>query len=382
MLNKNIKRLMNINMKLLKSALKFWQEIIFIIELGLLVFGMTMNANWVFKHVFSIVSYCIFVSLLICLVGQFFWKKLILAFLLAILLGLGSMYMTFTWLIYFCKMTTADDGYLFAIFLLVLYIGLTITAFSMPFKYFKFGTIQRDNLVKFEMFKSMMNVIFPKNKRKMFYYAILLVIAFIGIANIIEHIKWELRATKTEYISLNRDYNWYIDQKHTGDASNYNCGPACAAMAAKWSDKSFSKSAIDARNTYPNNGKGWHMSVIHNFLTENKIPCVYIINKISEAAIKRHLIKGSIIIVSINTKHISYNNNPEQRTGKHYGSSFGHYIIIKGYRVMNNETYLEVYDPYTMDNFYSDGTPKGKDRYYLSDEVVYSKGNYIVVYPK
>ena len=131
-------------MKSLKPALKFWHEIIFIIGLGLLVIGMTMNANVAFNQVFNIVSYCIFVSLLICLVGQFYWKNLILALILAVLFGLGSMYMAFGWVIESGKMSTADDGYFFAIFSFFLFIGLIITAISMPFKYI--NTIQKDKV--------------------------------------------------------------------------------------------------------------------------------------------------------------------------------------------------------------------------------------------
>ena len=131
-------------MKSLKSALKFWQEIIFILGLGFLIIGMTMNANVAFKQVFNIVSYCIFVSFLICLVGQFYWKNLILALMLAVLFGLGSMYMTFAWLIEFGKMSTVEEGYFFAVFSFFLFIGLTITAISMPFKYI--NTIQKDKV--------------------------------------------------------------------------------------------------------------------------------------------------------------------------------------------------------------------------------------------
>ena len=191
-----------------------------------------------------------------------------------------------------------------------------------------------------------------------------------------------------EYVSLNRNYNWYINQEYTGYASKNNCGPTCTAMAAKWSDNSFNKSVEDIRNTYPNDGNGWPMSKVYDFLINNDIPCVKlpVQDKISETAIKKHLNSGSIIIVTINTKDITYNKNAEERTGKYYISEGNHFIIIKGYRVTESGTFLEVYDPDTWDKYYSDCTPKGKDRYYLSTEVVSSilnrGGNYIVVSPK
>ena len=53
---------------------------------------------------------------------------------------------------------------------------------------------------------------------------------------------------------------------------------------------------------------------------------------------------------------------------------------------MESKTDFEVYDPNTWDMYYSDGTQKGRDRYYWSNEVIYSIFNldshYIVVSPK
>jgi hypothetical protein len=157
-------------------------------------------------------------------------------------------------------------------------------------------------------------------------------------------------------------------------------------MAAKWSDKSFNKSVENARDTYPNNGNWWTASSTHDFLINNDIPCIRFQDKISEAAIKKHLNNGNIIIVLIDTKDITYNNNAEQRTDRYYNINERHFIIIKGYRAEENKTYFEVYDPNTWDMYYSDGTQKGKNRYYWSNEVIYSilnlESHYIVISPK
>ena len=163
-----------------------------------------------------------------------------------------------------------------------------------------------------------------------------------------------------------------------------NCAPTCAVMAAKWVYKDFSKSVEDARNTYPNNGGGWPISCIYNFLISNKVYCfIGYMPTITEDVVKDNLYNGNILIVSINPKDISYNMNPEQRTGKFYDPNndpnLSHVIIVKGYRVVDGKRYFEVYDPGSMGSFYADGTPKGKDRYYLSDEIIYSVNSYIVV---
>jgi len=123
--------------KSLKSVLKFWQEIIFIIALGILVGGITMNISISFQYKINIVFYCLFALLLICLIGQFYWKNLALALWLAVILGLGSAYMILAALSDLVKMTYTDEGYLYTIFALFLFMGLTVVAISMPFKYLR-----------------------------------------------------------------------------------------------------------------------------------------------------------------------------------------------------------------------------------------------------
>lgn len=199
--------------------------------------------------------------------------------------------------------------------------------------------------------------------------------------------EWGLGKNETAHVSLSRDYDWYIDQKNTSDYSYYNCGPSCAVMAAKWADKDFPLSVEDARKTYYNadNGFEWYLSSIKYFLFINDIPNVLKYN-ISHEAVIECLDEGNIIIICYNTKDISYNHEPEQRTGKFYRGHFGHFMILKGYRIVDNKTFYEVYDPNSLNRFYADNTPKGKDRYYLSDEVIKAARNwdpnYIVVSPK
>jgi hypothetical protein len=125
----------------LKSTLKFWQEIVFIISIGILVCGITINNSASFQHIINIVFYCIFVSLLVCLVGQFYWKSLVLGILLSIVLGLGSIYMIFAVLSDLAKISNVEVGgfqtKVGLIFGLFLFIGLTVTAITMPVKYDK-----------------------------------------------------------------------------------------------------------------------------------------------------------------------------------------------------------------------------------------------------
>jgi len=78
-------------MKSLKSSLKFWQEIVLAVPIGLLLIeitsrvirSQTMDGADIFMVIW-------FLPLLVCLVGQFFWKNEALAVTLSALLGLSA----------------------------------------------------------------------------------------------------------------------------------------------------------------------------------------------------------------------------------------------------------------------------------------------------
>ena len=126
----------------LKSILKFWQEIVFIIATGIYFFGMTMNIPAVFHQGINIIFYALFGLLIICLIGQFYWKNLYVGICLAIVLGLGSGYMFLAVLSDLAKISKIEEDNTSAIvglnFGLLLFIGLTVAAISMPVKYMKY----------------------------------------------------------------------------------------------------------------------------------------------------------------------------------------------------------------------------------------------------
>jgi hypothetical protein len=78
-------------MKSLKSALKFWQETVFAVSIGLLLIEI---AKWVIHSQtmdgWDIFLVCWMLPVLICLIGQLFWKNEALAFGLSPLLVLSS----------------------------------------------------------------------------------------------------------------------------------------------------------------------------------------------------------------------------------------------------------------------------------------------------
>ena len=83
-------------MKSLKSALKFWQEIVFVVMIGLPLFGFMIEI--ILGRIIDktdIFCFCIGLPILICLIGQFFWKNGTLSMCLAPLLFLYSLFWIF-----------------------------------------------------------------------------------------------------------------------------------------------------------------------------------------------------------------------------------------------------------------------------------------------
>ena len=185
---------------------------------------------------------------------------------------------------------------------------------------------------------------------------------------------------KNTYDAIARDYEWYMPQYGTSD-----CGPTCAAMAAKWVDSSFNKTPQELRKEItPENTGWWYTSDITEFFTKYGID-----NKIKRYAttenMKAELDNGNIMILCMDTTYITRNFDYESHFGKYYSISGGHFLVVKGYMTdSDGKFYFEVYDPNSYWHEYEDGTPMGKDRYYLDSDLVASAVNwwdyFIVVY--
>ena len=117
----------------LKSALKFWQEIVFVISIGLFLIEVS---KWITHSQtmdgWDILLICWMAPLLICLVGQFFWKNKTLAITLSVLLGLSSVIVV---LMALSGIFNSPSYRTESIVMLVIGIVLVIAAFKMPAKY-------------------------------------------------------------------------------------------------------------------------------------------------------------------------------------------------------------------------------------------------------
>ena len=220
---------------------------------------------------------------------------------------------------------------------------------------------------------------------------------YVSLENILETLKldytWDENSKEIvieeekeiKSISINREYDWYIDQGNTGKYSNDNCGPSTAVMAGKWYDEDFDKTVEDAREKYGTEGGWWYTSDITSFLGDYNIP-----NEIKRDVTTQKVIdelkEGNIVILCNDTTYLKERKNNERQIGKFYGYSGGHFLIVKGVKEIDDKTYFEVYDSNTWGKKYDNGEPMGKDRFYNANELIYSAVNwwdsYIVVYDK
>lgn len=181
-----------------------------------------------------------------------------------------------------------------------------------------------------------------------------------------------LGKTETEYVSNDKSYDWYINQDNTGKYSNVNSGPAAVAMAIKWITSSSDKSIADIRDTYEDSGDAWSISTITSYLKSSNMnysSC----DDISEDSLKKQLKNGNILIVNLNPQYINYNSSSESKIGRfHVVEGNTYTVVIKGYKIVDGTTYFEIYDPFNSNLNYFDGSPKGKNNYYSSSEVLNS----------
>jgi hypothetical protein len=178
-----------------------------------------------------------------------------------------------------------------------------------------------------------------------------------------------------ETASNNCSYSWYFDQAYTGPYSYTNCGPTAVTMVCKWSDSTFNKTPEDARMAYRPSGGDWYPDDITFYLKDNNIPNSTLALPASAEGtlqtIKRQIDLHQIVIVCLEMFSVRLNSISQYHIDRFYDTQpgVGHFIIVKGYKKVDNEIWFEVYDPNSFTQSYDDGTLKGKDRYYRSEDI-------------
>lgn len=172
--------------------------------------------------------------------------------------------------------------------------------------------------------------------------------------------------------SLEKKYEWYIDQKTTGKYNYNNCGPSSTTMVIKWAEETYKETAEDARNQILNDGGWWYTNNIMDFLKNKNVLAVYMKGENREDYWKSIIDQNQVFILCIDAHLIRKNDSPEQRVDKFYSTyeKFGHFIVVKGYVVVDGMLFFEVYDPNSWGQVYVDNNLKGKNRYYRYEDVM------------
>jgi len=186
------------------------------------------------------------------------------------------------------------------------------------------------------------------------------------------------------YVGNNREYEWYIDQMNTGVHSNNNCGPSVVVMTLKWLDNDIEETVEEAREMYYPQGQWWSMSTVKSYLSFHNVNYGYVFFENESRSDKEENIEklkseiedNSIVILCVNMGYIPREYSERLRTNRFYDYANGHFIIVKGFVVIDNREYFEVYDPNNLYMTYEDSSPKGKDRYYDATSLSQSATNW------
>lgn len=183
-------------------------------------------------------------------------------------------------------------------------------------------------------------------------------------------------------VSNNCSFSWYLDQAYTGPYSYDNCGPAAVSMVCKWSDSTFSKSVENARAAYRPTGGPWYPDDITFYLRDNNVPnstfALPTTLEGNQQVIKRQIDLHQIVIVCLDMNLVRLNSNPNAHADRFYNTQVGvgHFIIVKGYKIIDNNLWYETYDPASITATYTDGILKGQDRYYRSEDIFEATKNW------
>jgi hypothetical protein len=183
---------------------------------------------------------------------------------------------------------------------------------------------------------------------------------------------WGLGQFILQEVSNDRAYEWYIDQGTTGEYSDVNCGPSSVTMAIHWYDSTFTQSPEDARSEFGPQGSLWYPIYINEYLEQYNVP--YVPLTLGDSATQtRDILKaqrdsGRIGILILFTGPIR-DATFAGRADRYYGNDFGHFLVVKGYKALDDDFFFEVYDPWDFGVTYEGGQPMGENRYYRYSDI-------------
>lgn len=205
----------------------------------------------------------------------------------------------------------------------------------------------------------------------------------------------------TDSYSDNGVGNFYVPQFNTGAFSQVNCGPAVTLMALRWIDPTYAGTVEEIRTEVPVNQytgtELWYPNDVHDYIARQfngKNQNSHQIKWRHQNGVwvgwygftgdtwgqddyfvrwsKFHLVRGSILILSINSSVITEQLKLDKgyRANKHYTGGSGHFILIKGYKEVNGKLWYEVHDPWDLEMKRDDGSFVAASRYYKAEDIV------------
>lgn len=208
--------------------------------------------------------------------------------------------------------------------------------------------------------------------------------------------EWGVYTTNEDYISewgfggflsyersLNRDYEWYIDQSQTGTFSAVNCAPSSMIMAGRWSSENFTYTIDDVRKWINSSGGGYSSLEIDACLDmlglDHGILDLGDRYEDTRQLMSEQIDSGHVLILCLDVHYLILDEDPAHHVGKYYRTLYlgvGHCIVVKGYKIVDGNYFFEVYDPAGYNFKYQDGSYKGKDRYYPAIDLYTSAFSY------
>ncbi|HVV54092.1 MAG TPA: C39 family peptidase [Mucilaginibacter sp.] len=176
--------------------------------------------------------------------------------------------------------------------------------------------------------------------------------------------------------SLDKDYDFYFDQMDGSTYQAVNCGPTVTTMALKWADSTYALKPADARSTIPEDGGWWYTSDVSNYLNTYHISNAYVAftNATADNVIVNSINNDNLVILCLDMYYDPFNPSLSQRTNKFYttgNTGWGHFLLVKGYKKVDNKLYYDIYDPNSGGRRYALGnTLKGQDRFYLNSGII------------
>ncbi len=175
--------------------------------------------------------------------------------------------------------------------------------------------------------------------------------------------------------SLNNDYNFYFDQFDGSVYQAINCGPTVSTMAIKWADSTFTHTPAYARSQREPQGGWWTTSDVQGYLHDNGINTITDTLSNIDSLVKTSIDNNDVVIFCLDMYYVPLSAADNLHINKFYlanTAGWGHFLLVKGYKQLQYDFYLEIYDPYSQGETYTtidDGQLKGKDRYYLDYDI-------------